>query len=108
MQSLQCRNDLCDAEIACDNCDIAAIAYDNWDIAEIALKKPCLRLSELLKLHWEQEAVWGGLTCTVPGCAGKLCGGWMLWQHFRDLHPKDWMTISKEGYFHGVNGVLCR
>ncbi len=41
----------------------------------------------------------GRLVCPVPGCPGELHGGWMLRQHFRDLHPLDWVLISKEGYF---------
>ena len=47
----------------------------------------------------------GGLTCSVPGCAGKLRGGWMLWQHFRDLHPIERVMISTEGFSRGMNGV---
>ncbi len=41
----------------------------------------------------------GELKCPAPGCAGKLRGGWMLWQHFRDLHPLDKVVVSTEGYF---------
>jgi hypothetical protein len=40
-----------------------------------------------------------GLKCPVPGCAGKLRAGWMLRQHFRDLHPLDKVVVSTEGYF---------
>jgi hypothetical protein len=39
-----------------------------------------------------------GLKCPVPGCAGKLLGGWMLWRHFRDLHPFNKVVVSMEGY----------
>ena len=41
----------------------------------------------------------GRLVCPVSGCTGKLHGGWMLRQHFRDLHPLDRVLILKEGYF---------
>jgi hypothetical protein len=41
----------------------------------------------------------GGLKCPVPGCAGKLRGGWMLWRHFRDLHPFNKVVVLTEGYF---------
>jgi hypothetical protein len=40
-----------------------------------------------------------GLKCPVPGCAGKLRGGWMLWGHFRDLYPLNKVVVSTEGYF---------
>jgi hypothetical protein len=41
----------------------------------------------------------GELKCPAPGCAGKLCRGWILWRHFRDLHPLDKVVVSTEGYF---------
>jgi hypothetical protein len=41
----------------------------------------------------------GGLKCPVPGCAGKLHGGWMIQRHFRDLHPLDKVVVSTKGYF---------
>ncbi len=41
----------------------------------------------------------GGLKCPVPGCAGKLRRGWMLWQNFWDLHPLDKVVVSTEVYF---------
>ncbi len=41
----------------------------------------------------------GRLKCPVPGCAGKLRGGWMLRRHFRDLHSLDKVVVSTEGYF---------
>jgi hypothetical protein len=41
----------------------------------------------------------GGLKCPVPGCAWKLHGGWMLRQHFRDLHPLNKVVVLTEGYF---------
>jgi hypothetical protein len=41
----------------------------------------------------------GKIACPVPGCAGVLTSGWMLWRHFRDLHPLDRVLILKLGYF---------
>jgi hypothetical protein len=46
-----------------------------------------------------QPELGGGLKCPIPGCAGKLRGGWMLRQHFRDLHPFDKVMVYMEGYF---------
>ena len=31
----------------------------------------------------------GRLPCPIPGCPGEHKNGWMLWHHFRDLHPFD-------------------
>ncbi len=41
----------------------------------------------------------GRLKCPVLGCAGKSRGGWMLRQHFRDLHPFDKVVVLTEEYF---------
>jgi hypothetical protein len=41
----------------------------------------------------------GRLKCPVPGCAGKLRGGWMLWRHLKDLHPFNKAVFSTERYF---------
>jgi hypothetical protein len=35
----------------------------------------------------------GGLKCPIHGFAGKLRGGWMLWRHFRDLHPRKVFSV---------------
>jgi hypothetical protein len=49
---------------------------------------------------YQATAEFGGkIACPVPGCAGVLTSGWMLWQHFRDLHLLDRVLILKEGYF---------
>ncbi len=50
----------------------------------------------------------GRLKCPVPGCAGKLRGGWMLRRHFRDLHPLIKWWSPWKGISCGVNGVQCR
>jgi hypothetical protein len=49
--------------------------------------------------YYVQPDLGGGLKCPAPGCAVKLRGGWMLRQHFRDLHPLDKVVVSTEGYF---------
>ena len=43
--------------------------------------------------NWSPE----GLTsCPFPGCGGILGGGWMTWQHFRDIHPMGLVKVPKE------------
>ncbi len=39
----------------------------------------------------------GGLKCPIPRCAGDLRRGWLLWQHFRDLHPLNKVVVLTEG-----------
>ena len=35
-----------------------------------------------------------------PGCGGILGGGWMMWQHFRDVHPiMDLVKVPNKGKF---------
>jgi hypothetical protein len=39
------------------------------------------------------------LPCPFPGCEGQLGDGWMMRQHFRDLHPLDLVVVPKEGKY---------
>jgi hypothetical protein len=39
------------------------------------------------------------LPCPYPGCNGRLRDGWMMRQHFHDVHPMDLVKIPKEGRF---------
>ncbi len=39
----------------------------------------------------------GKLTCPVAGCLGVTKDGWNMRRHFRDLHPRDTVTVPKEG-----------
>jgi hypothetical protein len=36
------------------------------------------------------------ISCLYPGCVGELESSWMLRCHFRDIHPKDLVTVPKE------------
>ena len=39
------------------------------------------------------------LRCPFPLCKGELASGWMMRQHFRDLHPLDYVVVAKEGRY---------
>jgi hypothetical protein len=65
---------------------------------QVVVAEELLGAREGVTYHAHPE-LGGGLKCPVPGCAGKLRGGWMLQRHFRDLHPLDKVVVSKEGYF---------
>ncbi len=39
----------------------------------------------------------GKLTCPVEGCLGEAKDRWNMRRHFRDLHPRDTVTVPKEG-----------
>ena len=39
----------------------------------------------------------GKLTCPITGCLGVTKDGWNMRRHFRDLHPRDTVTLPKEG-----------
>ncbi len=39
------------------------------------------------------------LPCPFPGCKGWLQDGWMMWRHFRDVHPMDLVKVPKEGKY---------
>ncbi len=38
----------------------------------------------------------GKLTCPVAGCLGETKDGWNMRRYFRDLHPRDTVTVPKE------------
>ncbi len=40
-----------------------------------------------------------GLSCPFPECGGFLKSGWMMRQHFRDVHPQDLVKVPKAGKF---------
>ncbi len=39
------------------------------------------------------------LPCPYPGCNGGLQDGWMMRQHFHNVHPMDLVKVPKEGRF---------
>jgi hypothetical protein len=41
----------------------------------------------------------GKLRCPYPLCKGELDRGWMMWRHFRDLHPLKYVVVHKEGRY---------
>jgi hypothetical protein len=65
---------------------------------QVVVAEELLRARAGVTYHVHPE-LGGGLKCPVPGCAGKLRGGWMLRGHFRDLHPLDKVVVSMGGYF---------
>jgi hypothetical protein len=42
---------------------------------------------------YEMKERHGKLKCLFPLCTGELTGGWMMRQHFCDLHPLNYVTI---------------
>ena len=68
---------------------------------------------ELLELRptvTYEVANWSpaGLECQFPGCDGILQDGWMMWQHFRDVHQLDIVKVPKEGKFPWCRRSGCR
>jgi hypothetical protein len=41
----------------------------------------------------------GKIPCPFPGCVGESGSSWMLWRHFRDVHPRDLVIALKEQQF---------
>jgi hypothetical protein len=46
--------------------------------------------------------------CPFSGCEVQLRDGWMMRQHFRDVHPLDLVVVPKEGSKIDVDGAGCR
>jgi hypothetical protein len=51
------------------------------------------------KTHVVSEWSPAGLSCPFPKCGGLLSSGWMMRQHFRDVHLMDLVKVPKEGKF---------
>jgi len=43
--------------------------------------------------YFISESSPAGLLCPFHGCGGFLKDGWMMWRHFRDVHPKDLVKV---------------
>jgi hypothetical protein len=58
---------------------------------------------ELLNQHeglaYKVKERHGKLKCPFPLCTGEMAGGWMMQWHFCDLHPLDYVTVSREGQY---------
>ncbi len=50
----------------------------------------------------------GALSCPYPGCEGHLRDGWMMWRHFRDIHPLDLVKALRRATSIGASDVECR
>jgi hypothetical protein len=69
-------------------------------LASILVPRPAPKLALMVAPSLVVDPRTGGkFVCLVQGCAGKLGRGWMLWHHFRDLHPLDRVKITSERYF---------
>ncbi len=53
-------------------------------------------------LNWREGVVYeiplgcGKHKCPFPLCKGELASGWMMRQHFRDLHLLDYVVVKKK------------
>ena len=92
VQCQQCSKPMAASFLCCHLADQHKI-YQEVVVAEELLEA---RVAVTYPINLEPS---GRLVCLVPRCAGVLHGGWMLRQHFRDLHPLDRVLISKERYF---------
>jgi hypothetical protein len=92
VQCRQCSKLMAASSLCCHLADQHEI-FQEVVVAEELLEE---RVAVIYPVNSEHS---GRLVCPVPGCAGVLHGGWMLRQHFRDLHPLDRVLILKEGYF---------
>ncbi len=48
---------------------------------------------------YEMKVRCGKLKCLFFLFTGELVGGWMMRQHFCDLHPLDYITLPREGQY---------
>ena len=73
---------------------------DIYDIYQQAVVAEELLEVHLPILYMVNEMPYpGALSCLHPGCEGHLWDGWIMWRHFRDVHPLDLVKVLKQGHF---------
>ncbi len=89
----QCGKALKASSLGCHLADIHDI-YQQAVVAEELLEdQPPVLYTVRAELHDQ------ALPCPYPGCNGRLRNGWMMRQHFHDVHPMDLVKVPKEGRF---------
>ncbi len=82
----------------------SSLSYHLVDIHEIyqgqVVAKELLEGQEGM-VYWVDNSWCSKFYCPFPLCKGELASGWMMWHHFRDLHPLKNIIVPKEGrYLH--------
>ncbi len=68
--------------------------YQQTVVAEDLLKdQPPAMYTASTELHGRD------LPCPFLGCKGWLRDGWMMQQHFRDVHPLELVVVPKESKY---------
>jgi hypothetical protein len=93
VESRQCGKVLKASSLGCHLADVHDI-YQQAVVAEELLEdRPPVLYRVRAELHDQ------ALPCPYPGCNGQLRDGWMMRQHFCDVHPMDLVKVPKESRF---------
>jgi hypothetical protein len=93
MQCYQCGNGMKVCSLGRYLADVHDI-YQQAVVAEDLLEdQPPATYTASTELHGRD------LLCPFPGCEGRLRDGWIMRQHFRDVHPMDLVAAPKEGKY---------
>jgi hypothetical protein len=89
----QCGKVMKASSIGCHLVDVHDIYQQAVVAKELLEVRPPFLYTFRAKLHARD------LLCPYPGSNGRLQDGWMMQQHFQDVHPMDLVKVSKEGRF---------
>ncbi len=93
VQCYQCGKGMKAGSFGCHLADVHEI-YQQTVVTEDQLEdKPPTKYTARVGLHSRD------LSCPFPGCEGQLQDDWMVWRHFRDVHPLDLVVVPKEGKY---------
>ncbi len=93
--------------VVCHLCDQNLQARSlRWHLAsthniyqQVVVADALLEVHPSIRYKAKQVGQKESIKCPFPGCPGKLSSGYMLRQHFRDLHPKDSVVVEEEQYW---------
>ncbi len=89
----QCGKVLKASSLGCHLADVNEIYQQAVVVEELLENRPPVLYMVRTELHTR------ALQCLYPGCTGRLRDGWMMRQHFHNVHSMDLVKVPMEGRF---------
>jgi hypothetical protein len=102
VQCYQCGKELKASSLGCHLADVHDIYQQTVIAKELLEAQPPVLYMVSAELHARD------LPCLYPGCLGRLRDGWMMHQHFWDVHPMDLSRFPRTVSLIAVSDVACK
>ncbi len=93
VECYQCGNEMMASSLSRHLADVHDIYQQTVVAKELLELRPPVLYMVSAGLHAQ------GLPCPYPRCLGRLGDGWMMCQHFWEVHPLDLVMVPKEGCY---------